>query len=261
MTMELDYLVMDPTGNITILVETPVGPEQQPDAAAKLMALEPKAEQVGFLSWEGPSDLSLRMAGGEFCANASMSAAAVYSMRQSVPDGQVTLSVSGTRKPVSVKIHQADSNRWTGTVWMPQPDAIETVLFQNGMELPVVTFPGITHVIAETPLPKQQAEALAMQFCREQNADALGLMFVDLAEQSLTPLVYVPTANTLYWENACGSGTSAVGAWLAWKTGKDVSLSLRQPAGTLSVSAANSGTLELLGSVTCVAQKTCRIEI
>ncbi|MEE3458049.1 MAG: hypothetical protein VZQ82_08420, partial [Lachnospiraceae bacterium] len=62
--MSIDYTLLDPTGNTTILVTTPVPAADQPSAAAKLMEAEPAAEQVGFLSREEGFDTVLRMAGG-----------------------------------------------------------------------------------------------------------------------------------------------------------------------------------------------------
>ena len=53
--MKVVYDVLDPTGNITILVRTPVPEADQPDVAAHLMELEPETEQVGFLSSERKS--------------------------------------------------------------------------------------------------------------------------------------------------------------------------------------------------------------
>ena len=41
---KLDYAVMDPTGNITILVTTPVPVSRQPECARALLAAEPAAE-------------------------------------------------------------------------------------------------------------------------------------------------------------------------------------------------------------------------
>ncbi|MCQ2558908.1 MAG: hypothetical protein MJ135_07300, partial [Oscillospiraceae bacterium] len=75
--MEIRYCVFDPNGNITILVETAVAPALQAGIAAQLLAQEPLAEQVGFLSPGGAGyDISLRMAGGAFCGNASLCPAA-----------------------------------------------------------------------------------------------------------------------------------------------------------------------------------------
>ncbi len=46
-----DYRIalMDPTGNITLLVESPVPADEQPVVAARLAALFPGTEQTGFL--------------------------------------------------------------------------------------------------------------------------------------------------------------------------------------------------------------------
>ena len=57
--------ILDPTGNITALVEGPVPPSEQPAAAAMLMERHPAVEQVGFVRF-GPEAVSLRMAGGEY---------------------------------------------------------------------------------------------------------------------------------------------------------------------------------------------------
>ena len=74
-------------------------------------------------------------------------------------------------------------------------------------------------------------------------------MFLDREEESLIPLVYVPGAGTLFWETACASGTTAVGAWLAEETGLPVHLSLKQPGGSLEIAAEPGGELLLTGTV------------
>ncbi|MEE3312421.1 MAG: diaminopimelate epimerase, partial [Acutalibacteraceae bacterium] len=80
--MEVTYSLFDPTGNITLLVETPISAAERVAVASKLMELEPKAEQVGFVSQDDADvDIRLDMAGGEFCGNATMSAAALAVMR------------------------------------------------------------------------------------------------------------------------------------------------------------------------------------
>ena len=80
MTGPLSYALLDPTGNMTLLAETPVPEAAQPLTAKRLMALEPATEQVGFVS-KTEDGIGLRMAGGEFCGNASMSAAVLYLLR------------------------------------------------------------------------------------------------------------------------------------------------------------------------------------
>ena len=111
----------------------------------------------------------------------------------------------------------------------------------------------------ESGMPAAEAEALARRRCAELSADALGLMFLDRANETLTPLVYVPRSDTLFWEHSCGSGTAAVGAYLAKEQGMRVCVSLRQPGGTLEITASPDGELYLAGTVRCVYERTAEI--
>ena len=71
--MTLQYTVIDPTKNITLLVTTPVPRAHYARIASHLLAREKDAEQVGFLEPSDGQDAGLRMMGGEFCGNATMS--------------------------------------------------------------------------------------------------------------------------------------------------------------------------------------------
>ena len=247
---------MNPTGNQTILVDTMIPEVNQPDTAAKLMQLEPSAEQVGFLSPSQNSDISLRMAGGEFCGNAAMSAAVSCGIKRGWTKGTFAVSISGADQPVKVQILNTEENVWEGTVEMPRPNWIQTVTFSSGQSFPVVSFPGIAHVMVKDSLPSSEAEKLAVSFCRELGAKALGMMFLDAENYVLTPLVYVPAAETLFWESTCASGTTAVGAWMANEAGREIAAQLRQPGGILEIYAETNGALQLKGHVSCVYEKT-----
>ena len=280
MTKTLSYVLMDPTKNQTILVETPVPVPEQPAVAARLMQEEPSAEQAGFLSV--PADvsssspaISLRMAGGEFCGNAAMSAAVYYAMHAEMTKGRVAVQVSGTPDPVTVTVSaRPEDGLWEGIVDMPRPLSMERKtlslkqtafpedqgLFQETCAFPVVTFRGITHILLDRDPPleseRETAEILAKTWCTDLQADALGLLFLNEKKSSLTPLVYVKTADTLFWENSCASGTTAAGAWLAKETRQPVNRIFRQPGGTLEISAEPDGPLLLKGTVRCQYRKT-----
>ena len=131
---ELKYCIFDPTGNITALVETEVRPADRAPVASGIMAAHPEVEQVGFVVFNdsrcagGSQDevrtaadaaqcadrtaadahdaaVSLMMAGGEFCGNATMCAAALYAERRGMPaDGAVTVKVSGAEAPLTVQL-------------------------------------------------------------------------------------------------------------------------------------------------------------
>ena len=279
---EIRYALLDPTGNTTILAETPVPPEEQPFVAKQIMARETGAEQAGFVSpYPGGNGIALRMAGGEFCGDAAMSAAVLYALDRGIADGTVRVGVSGTPDPVEVAVSSLAEGTMRGTVAMPRPLSVGEELLPGGGRYPVVRFAGITHVIVivETPLlplsplsptvplhpqpsprlpfPRETAEELAKRWCAALGSASLGLLLLGLPnlsdqpgrrEGSLVPLVYVPAADTLCWENSCASGTTAVGAYLAAREGP-VSLSLRQPGGTLRVEASSDGGLYLTGTV------------
>lgn len=166
----ITYSIWDPTGNITALVESPVDVERQPQVAAAVMSRHPEVEQVGFVKageggrrtagWENVSsgrsvvsdadepggaciDTELRMAGGEFCGNASMCAAAWYLSREEkiyfggqvcaatilealggLPAQQpekVTLKVSGADEPVEVRLQKNSESSVTS------PESAETL--------------------------------------------------------------------------------------------------------------------------------------
>lgn len=82
--MNISYTKIDPAGNITVVVDSFVPREQQSRVASELMKRDVTVEQVGFL--EKPDDpccaVRLQMMGGEFCGNASLSAAALSSAAQ-----------------------------------------------------------------------------------------------------------------------------------------------------------------------------------
>ena len=266
----LGYAILDPTGNITALVETPVDPARQPETAAALMARHPQVEQVGFLSPPAEEAVrgTLRMAGGEFCGNATMSAAALALLNDSPDAGEgprrVLFRVSGAADPVEVRLERETGDSVRAGVKMPPALRIETRPFvyetKRG-DLPVVWMEGISHIVIEPGSPfwsllrdRSAAEEAVRNWCQKLGADGLGLMFLDASGARLTPLVYVPGSGTVFWENSCASGTSAAGMVLAARAGETVALSLTEPGGVLRVESDPAGGTWLYGRARLVGR-------
>lgn len=239
----MNYSIFDPTGNITALVESPVEPARQPEAAAEIMRKHPAVEQVGFVSLEGDVP-ALRMAGGEFCGNATMSAAALFAIERNLPvPATVTLSVSGAEQPVAVRVTQREGETFRAAVAMPRAKSIRMRPFAFDAlqgELTVVQLEGISHVLIEPSSPffaflsdRAAAEQAVRQWCGELQADGLGLMFV--SRDTLTPLVFVPGSDTVFWETSCASGTAAVGMAIADASEQPVDRIFSEPGGSLRV--------------------------
>lgn len=259
--MMIDYRVFDPTGNITVLVESPVPEARQPAVAERLMALEPKAEQVGFLSRADGADAALRMAGGEFCGNAAMCAAVYAAERRGVQTDAVTVRVSGAAEPVAAEVALQPDGSWRGVVAMPRPASVEQRMLPGVGTVPVVSFPGISHIVLSEPMPRPLAERQARVWCAALGVEALGLLFFDRRTERMIPLVCVPAADTLCWETSCASGTTAVGAWLAARADAPVDLTLRQPGGWLRIEADPAGTLRLTGTVRAGERRTADVPL
>ncbi len=238
-----DYYVFDPTGNITVLIDG----ERDKSTADEIMERVPAAEQTGFVTDGG---LTLTMAGGEFCGNASMCAAALYFLKNDVTD--VTLKVSGADSPVRVTTETTENGTLRCTVEMPKCTGVtEEKLEADGKEyvFPCARMQGIYHLISEGLLDEKNAEKNIRKWCADLGADALGIMLYDDAKKELKPLVFVPGADTLFWESSCASGSCAVGAYLAKKSGEKVSVELSEPAGKLFVTASPDGVTTLTGNV------------
>ena len=259
----LHYYILDPTKNITALVETPVPPASRPFAASQIMKAEPDCEQVGFLSRTEAGETRLDMAGGEFCGNASMSAAALICAKEGLGQGQtrtLSLRVSGAAAPVEVAATAAEQGVFDCTVNMPASEKIEEVTLPAGNReicLPAVFFPGIAHIIVtKDELAAGDAERLVKDWCRILKAAALGVMLFDEKTLALRPMVYVPAADTMFWESSCASGSAAIGAYLSEKSGAPVELCLNEPGGILRVNAALGGVVCLSGQVTVRSERT-----
>lgn len=297
------YSIWDPSGNITALAEMetlmPGG-----EVAAQIMKKHPEVEQVGFVRDITPPEEGIRaelfMAGGEFCGNATMCAAAWYAERNrnadapeqelylnvsgteeavkihlrkeeegssngngrtpDVPEQELYLKVSGAEEAVKVHLQKEEAGVYSGSVRMPAATGITYVRLQYGEvqgTLPLVRMQGISHLIIEEESAffrflkeRERAEAMVRDQAEKRELEGLGLMFLKKqgaeysltppvqkqeAEYSLTPLVYIRTAGTLFWENSCGSGSSACGIYLAEKGNQPVDLKLVQPGGVLCV--------------------------
>lgn len=250
MTGRIDYRFADPGGNRTLLITSPVPIEERKAVAARLMSENPTAEQAGFISpGRDGADISLDMAGGEFCGNAAMSAAVLFAEKTGADRVDVKVAVSGADAPVNVTVESLSDGARRGTVGMPLPEKTENVLFPDGKVLPTVFFPGIFHCVIVGQPDKSEAEDMIKRYCAYLGAPALGLMFVSEAFDTLTPLVYVPEADTLFWESACGSGSSAVGVLLSRMKGEPVDVALAQPGGELCVRVDALGRVFLSGTV------------
>lgn len=247
MRKEIRYVLLDPTGNLTCLVLDPADSRERETVTARLMD---RCEQVGYLmpASRGEARGRLQMMGGEFCGNASMATAAWLAREAGETEAEMALEVSGVPEPVGCRVRREKDGSWSGTVEMPPVGEIGPFR-AGGRELTAVRMPGMTHLICEERLGREEAEELLRGAAEELEDPALGLLQWDEGKRTMKPLVLVREAGTLVWETACGSGSTAVGAWRARRAGRDLETEVRQPGGTLRVRTAGEK-IYLSGRVT-----------
>ena len=251
--MEIEFVKVSPTQNMTILVTSPLDRAQYRDLAEKIMAYDNvHAEQVGFVEKARPPALArLQMAGGEFCANASLSLCA-YLVWKNIAENNEENTADGILVPIEVSgadeiIHctiKKTNDGFLGKINMPLPEMImdfNTEISGKKYSFPVVYMPGISHVIIDIASITVKEEIIVEALISNMNAitkeDAIGLMFFDKKQSYIKPFVYVKTAGTEVWERGCGSGTAAMGAYLAHVSGKHIIADIAQPGGIIKVEA------------------------
>ena len=253
--MDFDYIIADPTGNITVLITSPYTQENRQDMIQEAFEREPSCEQVGFLMPSSDADTELEMMGYEFCGNATLSAAAWHAGSDGLEpgcDAVVTVESSGADELLSVHVKrleadpEADSDSlfggsyFEGTVGMPVP-ALSTY-----RGYPLISFEGISHLLVpaeDFSIP--HAEKAVQEYANELEVSALGLMlcpdYDDLTSTQpdgdsirIRPLVYVPDQDTLFWEHGCATGSTAAG-WYRYMTGGSKHTEIKQPGGIIRV--------------------------
>jgi diaminopimelate epimerase len=241
--MKYEYSIYRPSGNDTALVHGLVNDislkKQINDSIQKKHS---NVEQVGFVGKIG-DEYYLEMAGGEFCGNATRSA--IHYFKNGKP-GEMSIHVSGVSKVLNGGIYP------DGKVWvnMPIMSSIEKVL-QKG-NFAVVEMEGITHIIVpresnEYDPDKLKSEALVIlkSLNLTENVAASGVMFTTKTEKGykIDPVVWVKNLKTLYYETACGSGTTAVGLYESKRKDSSLDIDITQPSGmdiTISVTKGDS---------------------
>ena len=176
-TNNIIYKIFDPTKNITILVDSDIDVKDQPAIAKALMEIHPNVEQVGFVSFNENKNLKLRMAGGEFCGNATMCAGVyavisdeIYKIKFTKDNKNIldkkyfkekliddnnykitnftkTIYVDALKKYVEVEVKCIDEDKFVGTVNIPRAKEIKNIKFPYGEIYDVVRLQGISHII------------------------------------------------------------------------------------------------------------------
>ncbi len=244
---KLNFAIFRPSGNDTALVSGVIRDSKVRKVIADaIQQMYLNVEQVGFVdqNLESPE---LMMTGGEFCGNATSSAA--YHILRGEP-GEIKIKVSGVKRMLRAGV-TLDGEGFSQMPVLPNPSYIREDYSRPGNFF--VFMEGITHYVDfDTSqiqgLSIEEIKSKARLQMKEKGIDdgtACGIIYAQPLNNRwiIKPVVYVKDADTLYFETACGSGTTALGLILAKISGRGVEgISVMQPSGlTIKVSVEFNG--------------------
>lgn len=239
----VQYIDFLPGGNKTALV---IGDrftsEERRIINDAIMDKDPETEQVGFVqdSADALSSPSLQMAGGEFCGNATRSAAFYYLKGK---EGQLLMTVSGGRRVACGVCENGDA--WCQIPMDKNGYAAMELAESVAPGIHMVRLSGITHLVLEQTAAapyledKTNLKVSGLKLIEKyglKDCEAAGAIFLEsLSGGSLkiNPIVWVRDIASLFYETACGSGTIAAALVLAKKEGRLLSADIVQPSGML----------------------------
>ncbi len=232
-----DYRIYIPSGNPTALV---MGLENDPTRRKEINdeimeKYDDFVEQVGFVNTD-INNPELMMAGGEFCGNATRSAVKYYLNDQK---GNLKMKVSGVPELLNTGMDE-NGNAWVDMpiIKGPYEESVKKLTETSA----IVRMYGIVHVVIESgdinkEFSKEDLKKYAYSILEKQNLlceDAAGVMFVNRIDDEnieISPVVFVRAINTLFYETACGSGTTAVGVYESFKRKDGIDVNILQPSG------------------------------
>ncbi|MFM9277495.1 diaminopimelate epimerase [Paenibacillus jiagnxiensis] len=277
MRREIEFVKVNPTQNMTILVTTKHRAEEYAHIASKVMSYENVyAEQVGFIEQPVKPEAAahLQMAGGEFCGNACMALAALIASEKGIAAGgvmNIELEASGSEQIVSCQVKKIKEG-YICRMDMPVPRKIEqqTVRYEGeDLTIAIVRYHEFFHLVLEVDrfnkAVRKKAQRLAKLLGTTSGFSVIGVLLFRPAANELAPLIYVPSLDSMIWEKGCGSGTASLGAYMAWKNKGAIAVQINQPGGIIHVAADSSNNeitnLSIEGSVEIVAQGQAYLNI
>ncbi|ATW27695.1 hypothetical protein [Candidatus Formimonas warabiya] len=241
--MKLNFVKLSPAKNTTVLITDYVDPVFYQEIARVVMRYEYLgAEQVGFIvpPRNKNSRLRLEMSGSEFCGNAVLSAAALGIYKGLCREDHFCIESSGTALPLSCEVIVRAKNLSRMKAEMPKPDKMEQLKIDTGeKEIPgcLVQLPGISHFVTNCDLPRESYDQVMEILQSKSDAKALGIIsYRELGGEKyeIFPFVFVRDSGSKVFEQACGSGSLSLGAYLHATEGKSI-LEVQQPGGTITV--------------------------
>lgn len=228
---------------MTAFITSYVDPTHYVEIAKKMMSdAYVSAEQVGFIIAPNNRDavLRLEMSGGEFCGNGSLAAAAYCHYKGLTKDRHFLLETSGADGLLQCEVKKHADAVYNAKGEMPKALSIDDIvieLHEQQISGSIVRFQGISHFITDYWPQLEEYDMLLEAILRKIDDKAIGIIpYKQLSEHAydIHPFVWVKQTGSKVFERACGSGSLALGEYVAEKK-SCTKLDIHQPGGTIEV--------------------------
>ncbi|NLY19957.1 MAG: diaminopimelate epimerase [Tissierellia bacterium] len=251
--MNYNFYKFSPSKNMTVLIPDEVDRSEHANLASKIIDYgSVYAEQLGYIENAELEEnkakglMRLQMMGGEFCGNATSCAASYLrhiehpSVENKGQYDEVSLEVSGAKNLLTCRVEKLSDTKYKTRVSMPIPVEFLVEEFNykgSEVEVNTVVFDGITHFIVDQTKVSDITDfyVFLKDAIADRHYDAFGIMFFDYETEFMTPVVYVASTNTTFWEMSCASGTTALVANMSYRAEKEISKTVKQPGGALTI--------------------------
>lgn len=234
---EIKYSIFKPGGNNTALVYgLEYTKEERKIINEVILNSDLNIEQVGFISINNTYEL--QMAGEEFCGNATRSAASKYLNGK---QGNIHILVN-SNDLINAGVDEK-GNAWCeiplyyGTDVITKKEEGIFVVKMNGMVSIVIQESVSNKYLENKERLREQGMNLINKYKLQENK-AVGVMFCEKIDGmiKINPIVWVKEINTLFYETACGSGTTSVCMVEAYENNRNQKIEILQPSGSSIIS-------------------------
>jgi len=255
-----EFIKASPAKNTTVIITSECPKSYYPVLAKKAMSYDYlHSEQVGFIvppSKKG-SVIGLEMAGGEFCGNATLAAAA-YAVYKGLTNKEIfNIDTSGTDESIRCRVAKVSDFCYSTSCTMPSAKGIDEAkikLLKKTVEGYIVEFDGISHFVLEAEDDIEEYLELARALKEIVDAGAIGIIpykKVQDGRYKIKPFVHVRAINSNVFERGCGSGSLALGACLKKVYGISKDIDVIQPGGVIKVGMGDESYISTDVIITC----------
>ncbi len=245
-TIKLNFFKLSTSENTTVIITDYVPEKLYSKISEKVMSsTHLEAEQVGFLlpPEKKDSQARLEMSGGEFCGNGVLALGALCDHLGIINDSNFSVEISGVNSSLKTEIIETNclQEKYVVKAAMPVCYSRKSYIcnYSEQIQGDIIFLQGISHFLirGENNFDEKIIKDIMNEISENISGEAVGIIpyFSKNNEYFIKPYIYVKENNSYIFERGCGSGTLALGLYLAEENTQNIYRQVNQPGGVIEV--------------------------